>query len=270
MDIHQTDFYKDQINWLKKRNECQDDKCMLVAYQKRQKELDEINKEDNSPADSEQHESFFDVQAYFAATKELQKIPQGAQGISPCDKEELQKVVSLMKNNKNIKFLDKTDYSSDQIVYKYKDNQLWNAGDPNAGPISIYKGNFSNDGTTKYIAVANSGEILALYKIVENHLEKDNSYNEAISAHVHWPDHDGYGIEASLPFFAFIKNGKTYLRYHPTMYSRQNYDKSVLRVCTYLWDGNSNSFTLVGPNLKVAYNGKLIPAADCYSELKAV
>ncbi len=262
-DIHQTNFYRHHQDWLKERNACLNLKCLHKAYRKELLELKEYNKMRVSPLNAEMHDAEIDGEAYFVAWSAMEKVPEGAKVISACNENEIKEIVSLMKNNKNILFVDKRVSDSD-FSYRYKDGELSFCYDT-CRDLEIYKGDFSNDGTTKF-AFANGFEELRMYKRVGNHLEEDLSFGAAIKAHVHWPDHDGYGIQYFRPNFAYIKNGKTYVRFHPNIYNGTNYDKSILRACTYLWDGQSNKFSLTGPNFRVAYNGKLIPADDCYSE----
>lgn len=62
--------------------------------------------------------------------------------------------------------------------------------------------------------------------------------------------------------FAITKNGKTYLRFMNFPGGSMDYDKTKLRLCTYLWQGKQ--FALAGPNWRFNKLGDhLVSAKDC-------
>jgi uncharacterized protein len=268
-NFHQDPLYQDQKNWLKIRNQCKDVSCLAKSYQERlailNKHLEDLEDEN--------------VKNYFLAMGNLEKVPSGTRAILPLNKDELKNFVALLKQNKDVTILS-GEYSKEAAdnaiekagenpVYQYDENwngkgALWNAKDYNSAPITLYRGDFSNEGATEY-ALVGGGQMsdVNFYKLVNNRLVLATAYEEAKNKHIQFPQGDGYDLYGFKPF-AFIKEDKTYLRYGDYPIGHINYDKSLLKVCTYLWDGKTSNITLVGPNLKVAPDGKLIPVTDCY------
>lgn len=185
---------------------------------------------------------------YFKALSLIRKPPKAAIAISACDSTEKNKILGLLKKNDKINLENGIEQ------------------------ITVFKGDFSNQGFTEYAIVTSEGSIhwneVTVFKLVNNELI-DLDLNQMIANNFYQGKIDMMTDYSQREFsnhiaepFAIKLKGKTYLRFMEYPGGRMDYDKTKLMLCTYLWEGNK--FTLVGPNLAFSKStGKLIETKHC-------
>jgi hypothetical protein len=176
---------------------------------------------------------------YFGILNTINKIPEGAKEIDKCDKNEKEKFLALLKKTMTEnEFIDDFGYDS---------------------TITVYKGDFSNQGRVDYVVVSEQGsghyDTLYIY-----HLEGD----KLISVNSDYKRFEAFrGDSNAADPFAFVKNNKVYIRF--MNYPKDghfDYDPSQLYTCTYLMEGSK--VTLIGPDYIGTWpEYKVIPFDGC-------
>ncbi len=191
---------------------------------------------------------------YFKSLEQIQKPPIGSVPILACDIHEKKRVLDLM-NKSNIKDFEDLKLTDNGSIY-----DRWNER------IEIYKGNFSNEGAIEYALISTGGSMHAntvnVYKLIAGHLVKANLDQVIVNNLIPGGDMgSSFYLHVADPF-AIEKNGKTYLRFMSYPGGNMDYDKTKLRLCTYLWQ--KKQFTLAGPNWSFTHlNNNLVAAKDC-------
>lgn len=205
-------------------------------------------------ANASENNSIDVAQDYFKAIDQITKPPIGSVPILPCSMAEKKWVVTLLiKSGVN-------DYKLESYEGK---TYISSGGDE----VEIYKGNFSNESGVEYALVTTGGSMhvntVSVYKLINKRFF-DTNLDQIISNNL-FPGYDisHFYMWVAKPF-SIVKNGKTYLRFMEFPSSSQDYDKTRLGLCTYLWQGQK--FILTGPNWTYAKpNGNLAEKKDCMS-----
>ncbi|WED42674.1 hypothetical protein [Legionella cardiaca] len=190
-----------------------------------------------------------DPDSYFSALALIKKPPADSIAILACDHDEKIKIINMIKKSGSKLDLDENGLRQ----------------------ITIYKGDFSNEGFVEYAVVISEGSIhweeVFVYRM-ENNKIVDIKLNKIIANNFYHGNSEmmtdysmrEFNHHTANPFAVSLK-GKTYLRFmeYP---ARSDYDKTKLLLCTYLWQGKQ--FTLAGPNWTFLPNSdQLVAAKNC-------
>ena len=192
---------------------------------------------------------------YFKSLQQIKNPPTGSIAVLPCSISEKKHILLLLMKVKTAFFHNcKLHIEDDGTIY-----------DEYRSSYQIYKGDFSNEGITEYAVIYTGGTMHAntvfVFKLLGN-LLVDANLDKIISKDLLKGDDLGPNFYLNIADpFAIVMQGKTYMRfmdYPPHL----TYDKSKLKVCTYLWQ--KDQIILSGPNLTFSpISGKLIKALNC-------
>jgi hypothetical protein len=189
---------------------------------------------------------------YFDALEKINVAHDNEKAIPPCSDEEKIELIRMLKLSDDKKL---NAYAIDRglVINQYGEM------------VEIYKGDFSNEKVTQYALITTSGtmrnnDVMILEK-QDKHLIKRNLDATIIDNLIPNGEMSDFYTHVGKPY-AFIKNGKTYIRYMNIPY--KEYDIAQLQLCTYLWEGNV--ITLTGPNWTFdKKSGKMVPYTHCIS-----
>jgi hypothetical protein len=129
----------------------------------------------------------------------------------------------------------------------------------------LYKGDFSNENADEYALVSTGGSMgvsdVYVYKRIGDRLVNARLDQTIIANVMPGGEMKDFHFWVADPF-AIVRGGKVYLRYMDYPGEGRYYDKSQLRLCTYLWE--KNRFALTGPNLRFrTRNAPLSQTKEC-------
>ncbi len=187
---------------------------------------------------------------YFTALKQIQALPKGATKIAALNIKEKKQLLKIIKHQ-HISGLNSLKMDSQGNVY-----------DEYGESVTIYKGDFNNDGVKEYAFNIQGGSmptnVVLVFKLKNHQLINLHLSKVIINSLLPNEDMSQFYLNTATPF-AIQKNGKVYLRFMRFPYKA--YDKSKLLLCTYIWQ--NNKIRLVGPNLTFDKLGRLVSAKDC-------
>jgi hypothetical protein len=183
---------------------------------------------------------------YIKTFHNLQKLPSQAIEIHPCSADETRWFLQLMVHNhvENDLFYPSMVKVHDDGTFVDGYNDLY----------TLYKGDFNNTGGQQYLLLATSldmmtNSVIGVWQVLGSTMTKLNFDSSVVQGVIGNGDISSFYLHVAKPF-AYISNGKTYLRFMQAPYGidpeRPNrYDVSQLAVCTYVWQ--DQKFSLIGP-----------------------
>ncbi|MFN7098001.1 MAG: hypothetical protein ACK4PR_10675 [Gammaproteobacteria bacterium] len=175
----------------------------------------------------------------------IQKLPEDATPIQQCNADEMRFFLQLMINN----------HITNELFYptmvKVEDDGSFVDGYGNQ--FLLFKGNFNNTGVQQYLLLATAMQMMSNFVVgvwqvsgaSMTELDFDHNVVNGVIGH---GDMSSFYLHVAKPF-AYISNGKTYLRFMQTpddIELQQTNNQLQFAVCTYMWQGQS--FSLVGPS----------------------